>query len=79
MAAPTLDQAPLWYLSRSTGLTSFVLLTAATALGVAATQRALAHASWPRFARSPRDRAVAQSERSPCRPRPAEHTRRSVR
>ena len=50
MAVPTLDQAPLWYLSRSTGLTSFVLLTAATALGVAATQRALAHPSWPRFA-----------------------------
>lgn len=50
MAAPTLDQAPLWYLARSTGLTSFVLLTAATVLGIAATQRALAHPSWPRFA-----------------------------
>lgn len=50
MAAPALDQAPLWYLSRSTGLTSFVLLTLATAFGVAATQRAFAHPSWPRFA-----------------------------
>lgn len=50
MAAPTLEQAPLWYLSRSTGLTSFVLLTVATAFGVAATQRAFAHPFWPRFA-----------------------------
>jgi predicted ferric reductase len=50
MAAPSLGQAPLWYLTRSTGLTSFVLLTAATAFGVAATQRRLAHPSWPRFA-----------------------------
>lgn len=50
MAAPTLDQAPLWYLTRSTGLTAFVLLTLATALGVAATQRGLAHPAWPRFA-----------------------------
>ena len=50
MAAPTLDQAPLWYLARSTGLTSFVLMTVTTAIGVAATQRRLAHPSWPRFA-----------------------------
>lgn len=50
MAAPTLHQAPLWYLARSSGLTSFVLLTVATVFGVAATQRTLAHPSWPRFA-----------------------------
>ncbi|MCU1601409.1 MAG: Ferric reductase domain protein transrane component domain protein [Frankiales bacterium] len=50
MAAPTLDQAPLWYLSRSTGIVSFVLLTLALCLGIASTRRALASPSWPRFA-----------------------------
>ncbi|MCW2600428.1 MAG: hypothetical protein JWM02_2257 [Frankiales bacterium] len=49
-AAPTLSAAPLWYLSRSTGITSFVLLTVAMAFGIAATQRSLASPSWPRFA-----------------------------
>ena len=50
MAAPTLGEAPLWYLSRSTGIVSFVLITAALCLGIASTQRALASPSWPRFA-----------------------------
>lgn len=49
-ATPTLGQAPLWYVTRSTGITAFVLLTLAMALGVAATQRALASPAWPRFA-----------------------------
>ena len=50
MSAPTLDQAPLWYLSRSTGIVSFVLVTVALCLGIASTQRALASPRWPRFA-----------------------------
>ena len=50
MAAPTLDQAPLWYLSRSTGIVSFVLLTVTLCLGIASTRRALASPAWPRFA-----------------------------
>lgn len=49
-AAPTLSQAPYWYLTRSTALTAFVLLTLTLVLGVAATQRALASRAWPRFA-----------------------------
>lgn len=49
-SSPTLGQAPYWYLTRSTGLTAFVLLTIALAFGVAATQRALATPAWPRFA-----------------------------
>lgn len=48
--SPTLSQAPLWYLSRSTGMVAFVLVTIALALGIASTQRALASPSWPRFA-----------------------------
>jgi predicted ferric reductase len=44
------SSAPLWYLTRSTGIVAFVLLTIAVAFGVAATQRALASRSWPRFA-----------------------------
>ncbi|MFN2537932.1 MAG: ferric reductase [Mycobacteriales bacterium] len=50
MSAPTLGQAPLWYLSRSTGIVSFVLVTTALGLGLASTQRALASPRWPRFA-----------------------------
>jgi DMSO/TMAO reductase YedYZ heme-binding membrane subunit len=50
VSAPTLGKAPLWYLSRSTGLVSFVLVTAALGLGIASTQRALASPRWPRFA-----------------------------
>jgi predicted ferric reductase len=42
--------APLWYLTRSTGVVAFVLLTLSLILGVAATQRALASRAWPRFA-----------------------------
>lgn len=51
--------APLWYLTRATGLVSFVLLTLTTALGVASTQRALASRSWPRFATQRLHRNVA--------------------
>jgi sulfoxide reductase heme-binding subunit YedZ len=47
---PTLTQAPYWYLTRSTGITAFVLLTVAMGFGIAATQRSLASPSWPRFA-----------------------------
>jgi sulfoxide reductase heme-binding subunit YedZ len=49
-AGSTLGDAPLWYLSRSTGIVSFVLMTVALALGIASTQRALASPRWPRFA-----------------------------
>jgi sulfoxide reductase heme-binding subunit YedZ len=49
-ATATLGSAPLWYLTRSSGLVAFVLLTVATCFGVAATQRALASPAWPRFA-----------------------------
>jgi len=44
------SSAPLWYLTRSTAITSFVLLTVTMVLGVASTQRALASPRWPRFA-----------------------------
>ena len=44
------SSAPLWYVTRSAGLVAFVFLTVALSLGVAATQRALASRSWPRFA-----------------------------
>jgi sulfoxide reductase heme-binding subunit YedZ len=44
------SSAPLWYLTRSTAITSFVLLTLTMVLGVASTQRALASSRWPRFA-----------------------------
>lgn len=40
---------PLWYLTRTTGVLTFVLLTAALALGVLSTQR-VATPRWPRFA-----------------------------
>jgi sulfoxide reductase heme-binding subunit YedZ len=40
---------PLWYITRSTGLMAFVLLTASLALGVLTTQR-VATPRWPRFA-----------------------------
>jgi sulfoxide reductase heme-binding subunit YedZ len=48
-AAP-FSSAPLWYLTRSTGILAFVLLTAAVALGVASTRRAVASGWWPKFA-----------------------------
>ena len=44
------SQAPLWYVTRSTGVVAFLLLTLTVAFGVAATQRALASPHWPRFA-----------------------------
>jgi len=50
VATSTLSSAPLWYLTRSTGVIAFVLMTVTFALGLAATQRALASPSWPRFA-----------------------------
>ncbi len=49
-SAPTLGQAPFWYLTRSTGVVAFVLLTLTMAFGVAATHRAVAAPRWPRFA-----------------------------
>src|SRR3954462_9067807 len=48
--AATFSSSPLWFITRSTGITAFVLLTLTTVLGVAATQRALASRAWPRFA-----------------------------
>jgi predicted ferric reductase len=42
--------APLWYTTRSTAVIAYVLLTVVTALGVAATQRAVSSPRWPRFA-----------------------------
>lgn len=49
-STPTLAQSPFWYLTRSTGIVAFLLMTVALAFGVAATQRALASPAWPRFA-----------------------------
>ncbi len=48
--APSLSAAPYWYLTRSTGIVSFVLMTLSLVFGIAATQRALASPGWPRFA-----------------------------
>jgi len=51
LAATTgFTNAPLWFTTRSTAVIAFVLLTVTTALGVAATQRAMASRMWPRFA-----------------------------
>ena len=50
LATSTLSSAPLWYLTRSTGVIAFVLMTLTFGLGLAATQRALASPAWPRFA-----------------------------
>lgn len=47
--APTLSQAPYWYVTRSTGIAAFVLLTLATVVGVTATHRGAASPRWPRF------------------------------
>jgi predicted ferric reductase len=44
------SSAPLWYATRATAVVAFVLLTLSMALGLAATQRALASRYWPRFA-----------------------------
>jgi predicted ferric reductase len=48
--SPPFSSSPLWYMTRSTGIVAFILLTIALAFGVAATQRALASRAWPRFA-----------------------------
>jgi sulfoxide reductase heme-binding subunit YedZ len=56
---PTFESAPLWYLTRSTGIVSFILLTIALAFGVAATQRAMASKGWPRWATQAVHRNVA--------------------
>ena len=50
LASGALAKAPLWYITRSTAVIAFVLMTVTFALGLAATQRALASPSWPRFA-----------------------------
>ena len=50
LAAGALAKAPLWYVTRSTAVIAFVLMTITFALGLAATQRALASPAWPRFA-----------------------------
>jgi methionine sulfoxide reductase heme-binding subunit len=49
-AAATLTSAPLWFLTRATGVVAFVLLTVTVTFGIAATKRALAGRHWPRFA-----------------------------
>ncbi len=41
---------PLWYITRSSAIVAFVLLTVAFAGGLAATQRVVASRWWPRFA-----------------------------
>jgi sulfoxide reductase heme-binding subunit YedZ len=46
----TFSSSPLWFLTRSTGIIAFLLLTVTTMLGIATTQRALASKAWPRFA-----------------------------
>jgi predicted ferric reductase len=56
---PPFSSAPLWYLTRSTGITAFILLTIALAFGVAATQRAMASRMWPRWATQAVHRNVA--------------------
>jgi sulfoxide reductase heme-binding subunit YedZ len=50
IAATTFGSNPLWYITRSTGVVSFVLLTMTFAFGLAATKRGLASRHWPRFA-----------------------------
>ena len=50
LAAGALAKAPLWYVTRSTAVIAFVLMTVTFALGLAATQRAIASPAWPRFA-----------------------------
>lgn len=49
-AVRTITQAPFWYVTRSSAIIAFVLLTVALAFGVAATQRSMASPAWPRFA-----------------------------
>lgn len=58
VAGNTFASNPLWYATRSTGLTAFVLLTVSVLLGVLATQR-VATPRWPRFASQSLHRNVA--------------------
>lgn len=48
-AASDFGSNPLWYLTRTTGLLTFLMLTAALCLGVLSSQR-VATPRWPRFA-----------------------------
>ena len=50
LTASAFNSNPLWYLTRSTAVVGFVLLTIGAVLGVASTQRTLASRAWPRFA-----------------------------
>src|SRR5450759_1429681 len=58
-AGSKFSSAPLWYLTRSTAIIAFVLMTVSFALGIAATQRELATPGWPRFATQQLHRNVA--------------------
>jgi len=49
-ASSTVGTSPLWYLTRSTALVGFVLLTLSFTFGLAATKRAMASRFWPRIA-----------------------------
>jgi sulfoxide reductase heme-binding subunit YedZ len=51
--------APLWYTTRATAIIAFIVMTVSFALGIAATQRALASRAWPRFATQQLHRNVA--------------------
>jgi sulfoxide reductase heme-binding subunit YedZ len=50
VAASGFGSNPMWYLTRSTAVVSFVLLTLSFAFGLAATKRSVASRYWPRFA-----------------------------
>jgi sulfoxide reductase heme-binding subunit YedZ len=58
-ATSTFTSAPLWYLTRSSAVIAFVLMTVSFALGIAATRRTLATRWWPRFATQQLHRNVA--------------------
>jgi predicted ferric reductase len=49
-AASAFGTNPMWYLTRSTAIVGFVLLTLSFAFGLAATKRAMATPLWPRIA-----------------------------
>jgi sulfoxide reductase heme-binding subunit YedZ len=49
-AGPAFTSAPLWYLTRTSAILGFVLLTLSFALGLASTRRAVSSSGWPRFA-----------------------------
>lgn len=50
VAASSFGSSPLWYLTRSTAIVGFVLLSVSFAFGLAATKRAMASRLWPRIA-----------------------------